>query len=159
MPSPCAAAIVAGARVEARFDDDDTRYYPGVVTAVQSGTCGTCAIKFDDGDTDDCVPFTDLRLLKMDTKDSVAGILKCTSTVSLAHFLSLALPILSSFLSLASPPELKRQMGLSNTVHGHVICDKWAEGVSRHVQLNADTNVMVAKTNLVQGQVVLQVKG
>ena len=68
MPSPCAAAIVAGARVEARFDDDDTRYYPGVVTAVQSGTCGTCAIKFDDGDTDDCVPFTDLRLLKMDTK-------------------------------------------------------------------------------------------
>ena len=159
MPSPCAAAIVAGARVEARFDDDDTRYYPGVVTAVQSGTCGTCAIKFDDGDTDDCVPFTDLRLLKMDTKDSVAGILKCTSTVSLAHFLSLALPILSSFLSLASPPELKRQMGLSNTVHGHVICDKWAEGVSRHVQLNADTNVMVAKTHLVQGQVVLQVKG
>jgi hypothetical protein len=54
---------------------------------------------------------------------------------------------------------LKRQMELSNTVHGHVICDKWAEGVSRHVQLNADTNVMVAKTHLVQGQVVLQVKG
>ena len=36
MPSPCAAAIVAGARVEARFDDDDTRYYPGVVTAVRT---------------------------------------------------------------------------------------------------------------------------
>ena len=67
MPSPCAAAIVAGARVEARFDDDDTRYYPGVVTAVQTGTC---AIAFDDGDADDCVPFTDLRLLKMDTKRS-----------------------------------------------------------------------------------------
>ena len=96
----------------------------------------------------------------MDTKDPVAGILKCTSTVSLALFLSLALSILSSFfLSLASPPELIRQLGFSNMVHGHVICDKWAEGVSRHVQLNADANVMVAKTHLVQGQVVLQVEG
>ena len=45
IPSPCAAAIVVGARVEAKFGDDaDKLYYPGVVTAVQTGTC---AIKFD----------------------------------------------------------------------------------------------------------------
>jgi hypothetical protein len=94
----------------------------------------------------------------MDTKYTVAGILKCTSTVSLAHFPSLALPILSSsFLSLAYRPELKRQMRLSNIVHDSVICDKWAEGVSRHVQLNSDANVMIAKTKLDEGQVVLQV--
>jgi hypothetical protein len=29
----------------------------------------TCAIAFDDGGTDDCVPFTDLRLLKMDINE------------------------------------------------------------------------------------------
>jgi hypothetical protein len=158
IPSPCAAAIVVGARVEARFDDDKTLYYPGVVTAVQNGTC---AITFDDGDADDCVPFTDLRLLKTDTKcPVVAGILKCTSTVSLAHFPSLAFPILSSsFLSLASPPEFERQKTLSDIVHDCATCDKWEEGVSRYVQLNSDANAIIAKTALVQGQVVLQVKG
>ena len=70
MPSPCAAAILVGARVEAKFDDDDTSHYPGVVTAVQTGTF---AIAFDDGNTDHCVPFADLRLLKMDTNSSVVG--------------------------------------------------------------------------------------
>ena len=34
MPSPCAAAIVVGALVESKFDDDDKSNYPGVMIAV-----------------------------------------------------------------------------------------------------------------------------
>ena len=67
--------------------------------------------------------------------------------------------LVSPLLSLASSPELKRQMELSNIVHDRAICENWAEGVSRQVQLNSDANVMTAKIKLVQGQVVLQVKG
>ena len=67
--------------------------------------------------------------------------------------------LVSPLLSLASSPELKRQMELSNIVHDRAICDSWAEGVSWQVQLNSDTNVMIARTKLFKGQVVLQVKG